>query len=151
MGMKKGKRETMVSQNSQTLTSGNEMAALIRQLWLLTADRQISDEELTARAEAWAKVFMQANLVGKYLPYAVRCCLASRTAHGPIHADEFFRVWLEIRHGKVWSYSDRAWVREQELVVSFYRAVYPDDIVQREPDPSKEIYAEIQKKIYGWE
>jgi len=127
------------------------VAALVRQLWLLTADRQIGDEELKARAEAWCQVFEKGNLLGKYLPYAIRCCFASRSVRGPVHADEFFRVWMEIRHGKVWSYSDRSWVREQELVVSFYRAVYPEDLVQREPDPSKDVYAEIQKKIYGWE
>jgi len=135
-------------------------ADLIRSVWVLSADFLISDEEVEARAAVWTKVLGEDFFVkyGNYTLYLIRQCCHHRTWRGPIHADEFYRMFCRVVFGKeVWSNREKCWISEVEAIelilnlseekASRYRvAEESGDLIAREF-----VIAECKAIIYGWE
>ena len=138
----------------------DQFVGLIRSIWLLASDFPITDRESEDRAVEWVRVLGDDFFTrhGSYVPYLIRRCCQARTWRGPIHADEFFRMFCRVVLGKeIWSWSQKAWISELEAIelilnlseekASRYRsAEETGDSVAKES-----VIAECKAIIYGWE
>lgn len=125
---------------------------LIKNLWLLTADRRIDDSEVEDRARAWMQV-VDGKIFDEYLRYTIRALLASRTVRGPVQADEFLRVWIKVRSlGQIWDAGASEWIPLKEAVFRNYQA---SAMRQLDPagspvNPPPDVYEVFVREIYGW-
>lgn len=135
---------------------------LLREIWLLTSDFPLRDEESEQRAEQWRKLLGEEFFVrhGKYVPYVIKCACAHRTWRGPIHADEFYRMFCKIVFaGEVWSWQKKEWIAEQEAIITMLDSSRYQEKADRwrvahgigDEKEKAVVEEECQAIIYGWE
>jgi len=133
---------------------------LIRMVWFATSDFPIADLDVSDRARVWVEVLGKDffDKYSKYVAYVFKNCCRSRSWRGPVHVDEFYRMFCKIVWEKqVWSFRDSEWIPEltaMETIINSrfsmadrYRAAEEagDDAA------TDQILAECRAIIYGWE
>lgn len=144
----------------QKCPSLNRFSNLIRSIWLLTSEFPISDEEVERRSVEWS-ILLGPNFFDKwdkYVLYLIQHCCQSRDWRGPIHADEFYRIFYRVCVEKqVYSFVQHAWISEDEAMEAIlaikkdWSSLYETAELMSDDDAMEQILNRCRAIIYGWE
>lgn len=127
------------------------MANVIRELWLLSTDRDISDEDAEKRAVQWLKLFKD-SLFNERYRYKIEIVTELHQTHGrPILAPELFQVSERVEAGYIWQGQDN-WVPLHQIQNSIWNndPEFKDKLINQIPEEEKQaILTEINRRIYG--
>ena len=140
---------------------------LIRSIWLLTSEFPINDSEMENRAFEWSKV-LGADFFEKwekYVLYLIQRCSQFREWRGPVHCDEFYRMFCKVCiERQVYSFKRSEWIPEMEAIESILNSneslgeVYRSVVDVAVPNGKcidvrlrDEVFEKCRAVIYGWE
>lgn len=136
------------------------LETLLRDIWFLTSDFPIREEEVEDRKRVWNQILGNEFFGdhGRYVPYLIKRIVQFRTWRGPIHADEFYRMFVKvILEKQVWSFKQREWIEESEAmeIILNSQPELADQYRKAEEIREKGTIASILHRcraiIYGWE
>lgn len=120
------------------------MGKIIRELWLLSSDRSISDDEIESRAEQWLKLFGDSLFNERYRYKIETVCDLHQTHGRPIMAPELFQVSERVEAGLLHQGNDN-WIPVSEVQTTIWNA----DPKLREIKDFEQVRDEINRRIYG--
>lgn len=131
----------------------------------MTSDFCLSDDEAELRGSHWFTLLPENffEKYGKYVPYILQKISQFRTWRGPIHADEFYRMFCKVVLEKqVWSFKLREWISEDDAMESVLKFRSDLDARYREAvdvatnrvidsELRDHVLDQCRAVIYGWE
>lgn len=128
--------------------------------WWLTSDFPLKAEESEIRASHWLGLLGEDffEKYGRYTQYLVQRISQFRTWRGPVHADEFYRMFCKVVLEKqVYSFKLREWISESEAIEIIFqsRVDLADEYRLAKSMGNQPRIDEVLEKcrgvIYGWE